>query len=218
MAAAIRVLETAEMAQPEATGVPLGDGHGMEPLVETLKPLFAGERSLLRWVALRGALLFLDMGFPSEAEWRTAMFTMGLERSKSPFTGEEEVQVLERPGPISPEVRSHILGLHASIVMRLGVYDQISEASLERVSRNAMWNVNDAMAFDYIAWSAVTMLRTGTAHRAFNMPEPGMLEEPGWYAEPVFAKCERYWDGRDWTDRVRWLDRRRWIEGNSPLR
>jgi hypothetical protein len=203
MAAAVRALESADMAQPEAVGVPLGDGHGMEPLVATLRPLFARDRSLRRWVALKGALLFLDMSFPSDIEWRTAMLAMGLEHSKSRYTGEEEIQVLERPGPISPAVTSRILGLHASIMLSLAEFERMSKASLDEINRNAIWNINDPMASDYIAWVAVTMLRTGAARRIGEIPEPGLLDYPGWYAEPVFAECERYWDGNDWTDRVR---------------
>ena len=130
MAAAVRVLESEEMAQPEAVGVPLGDGHGMESLVTRLAPLFARDRSLVRWVALKGALLFLDTSFLSDIEWRTAMLSMGLEHSKSPYTGEDEIQVLERPGPISPVVISQILGLHASIMMGLAEFERISKASL----------------------------------------------------------------------------------------
>jgi hypothetical protein len=217
MAAAVRVLESEEMAQPEAVGVPLGDGHGMESLVTRLAPLFARDRSLVRWVALKGALLFLDTSFLSDIEWRTAMLSMGLEHAKSPYTGEDEIQVLERPGPISPVVISQILGLHASIMMGLAEFERISKASLDEVNQNPIWNINDPMAFDYIAWAAVAMLRTGAARRVFEIPEPGALESAGWYAEPVFAKCERYWDGSDWTALVRWHDRRQWIEGTSGL-
>ena len=64
------------------------------------------------------------------------------------------------------------------------------------------------------------MLRTGQASSGLitDMPEAGLLEQPGWYADPLFAKCERYWDANDWTERVRVKDGRGWIEQKLPLR
>ena len=47
------------LASEDARGTPIGDGLGMEGLAAKIAPLFERERSLLRWVALRGA--FTDM-------------------------------------------------------------------------------------------------------------------------------------------------------------
>jgi hypothetical protein len=44
-----------------AAGRPLGDGHGLEGLVAIIRPLFAGEPSLARWVALRGAVTIMSI-------------------------------------------------------------------------------------------------------------------------------------------------------------
>ena len=47
------------LASEHARGTPIGDGLGMEELVAKIAPLFEKERSLLRWIALRGA--FTDL-------------------------------------------------------------------------------------------------------------------------------------------------------------
>ena len=59
------------------------------------------------------------------------------------------------------------------------------------------------MALDFIAWSAVALLRTELAHGFLHAPEPDALEQPGWYTDPLWGKAQRYWDAADWTERVR---------------
>jgi hypothetical protein len=59
------------------------------------------------------------------------------------------------------------------------------------------------MALDFIAWSAVALLRTELAQDFLHAPEPDALEQPGWYTDPLWGKAQRYWDGTDWTERVR---------------
>jgi hypothetical protein len=64
--------------------------------------------------------------------------------------------------------------------------------------------LSDDIALDCIAWSAVALLRLGWAQQlASKVPEPDALPKPGWYIEPVFGGCDRYWDGSDWTSNVR---------------
>jgi hypothetical protein len=43
-------------AQQSEVGSPLGDGYGLEEAVAEIKPLFDYEPSLVKWVALRGAI------------------------------------------------------------------------------------------------------------------------------------------------------------------
>jgi hypothetical protein len=64
----VRRLADDPLAQPAARGVPISDGCGMERLVARIDPIFAHERSLLRWVALRGALAQLYI-----RPWMTAV-------------------------------------------------------------------------------------------------------------------------------------------------
>jgi hypothetical protein len=57
------------------------------------------------------------------------------------------------------------------------------------------------------------------------MEQTHAMEGVGWYPNPVNAgdtsdnnaSIERWWDGADWTDRVRIRDGRRWNEIEVPL-
>ena len=81
---------------------------------------------------------------------------------------------------------------------------QDEEISTDRVKQLPRLFPSPLVALDIIAWSAAAMWRIEAAQRLVQgIPEPERLDEPGWYTEPLFAKAERYWDGRDWTSRVR---------------
>lgn len=222
MAAAVRLLDGHPLARESAHGVALGDGYGMEDLVAQILPLFRLEMALTRWVAIRGALLFLDMIAPSDREWHELMPIMGIAPVNDPQTGDPTAMVLyQGDSVVPPEIEQNILGLFWAITQRWGRYEQVAEMSVPQVNADPRWaRVGPPMALDFIAWTAIAMLRTGqaTSELILKMPEPGLLEEPGWYTEPLFAKCERYWNGADWTDRVRVKDGRRWNETRLPLR
>jgi hypothetical protein len=49
------------------------------------------------------------------------------------------------------------------------------------------------------------------------IPQAQVLDVPAWYTEPVFAKCERFWNGTDWKAKCRILDGKRWRLVNSPF-
>ncbi len=220
MSEAVRRLEGHPLGAQSARGVAIGDGHGMEDLVEHIAPLFQQERSLARWVAIRGGLLFLDMICSSDLEWQQLMPVMGLAPINDQQTGRPPAVLLHQASPITPEVEQNILGLFWSIKYRWQRYAEISEMTVQQVNADPqLARVNPPIAFDFIAWTAIAMLRTGNASSELirDMPEPGLLEKPGWYADPLFAKCERYWDEDDWTDLIRVKNGRTWNESILPL-
>lgn len=82
--------------------------------------------------------------------------------------------------------------------------------NMDDVNADPFWKtVNHAIALDYIAWTSVALCRVRWLETALNMPEPGLLETAGWYADPLWAKAERFWDGADWTARMRILSDKR---------
>jgi hypothetical protein len=216
------MLDGHPLGAESAHGIALGDGYGMEGLVERILPLFQREMSLARWVAIRGALLFLDILCPDDRGWQRLMPVMGIAPVADPRTGGPGAVVLHQgEAVIRPDVEQNILGLFWAITHRWSRYAQVAEMSVEQVNADDFWaRVGPPMALDFIAWSAIAFLRTGqiTSQLISSMPEPGVLEEPGWYADPLFAKCERYWAGNDWTDRVRVRNSRTWDESRLPLR
>lgn len=221
MAAAVRQLEGHPLGAESAHGVALGDGYGMEDLVTQIIPLFQREMSLARWVAIRGALLFLDMICSSDREWQELMPIMGIAPVSDPKTGGPGAVVLHQgEATVPPDVERNILGLFWSITERWARYAEVSVMSIPQVNADPYWaRLGPPMALDFIAWTAIAMLRTGqaTSELISSMPEPGLLEQPGWYADPLFAKCERYWAGNDWSDRVRVRNGRKWSENSQPL-
>lgn len=210
MSAAIRLIDDHPVTV--AIGRPLGDGYGMEELVARISPLFARERGLIRWVALRGSLLYLDMLCPNDDALHELLPAMGLRPEQGPEG--PTVAVIEPVADISA-----ITGLFFSIAMRWSQYQQLAELEVSAVNRDPIWAINPAVGLDYIAWIAVAMVRSGAWQSGAmqDMPEPNLLDQPGWYIEPLFAKGERYWDGTDWTSRVRARSGRDWVEVQVPL-
>src|ERR1700683_375682 len=219
MSEAVRRLERHPLGSPSARGVALGDGHGMEDLVRHIAPLFKQEISLARWVAIRGALLFLDIICPSDQERQQLMPVMGLAAVNDPQPGAPTVVVMRQASPITSEVGRNVMGLFSAITLRWEHYAEISQMTVQEVNVDPqLVKVGPAMALDFIAWTAIAMLRTGARPELIrDLPEPGLLERPGWYADPLFAKCERYGDGDDWVDLVRVKNGRTWNESSLPL-
>lgn len=207
----VRKLSGDPLSAPSAKGTPIGDGCGMEGLVAQIAPLFEMERSLLRWVALRGALAHLyvmtvdssSRAFPFLPVVEVAMGVGDV--SEAPGTAEPVIDITpEWAARLSREQRTGVIGLFQSLVSRLFDYENYSNLAIDEVNKAPRYRtVIDAMALDYIAWSAVALLRTGLAQHILDAPEPDALESPDWYTDPLWAKAERYWDGTDWTDRVR---------------
>lgn len=195
MAHCQRVLADHPLAQPSASGMPLGDGSGMEAIVAEIAPVFSREGSMVRWVALRGALLDLDIACPDLASWESLVRAMGLQSRDGRIT-------IVDGAHISPAEAEMAIGLAVSIHSRLMRYAEAERASFTDMNSAPFWAaVQRSIGLDYICWTAIALNRVG--HTPQPELEPGRLESPGFYAEPVFAKAERYWDGTDWTSRVR---------------
>lgn len=200
------------LASPSARGTPIGDGCGMEGLVARIAPLFDKERSLLRWVALRGAFTYLHIAtvdrtsrvLPFSPAVETAM---GVGNIAGPDADEPVIDVApEWASRLSREQRAAVSGVFGALAVRLFDYDRYSQLPIDEVNQDPRCRLNDAMALDFIAWSAVALLRTGLAQDFLAAPEPDALERPGWYADPLWGKAQRYWDGTDWTERARTSD------------
>lgn len=213
-----RRLAADPLAGSAAAGRPIGDGFGLEGLVAKLTLLFERERSLIRWVALRGAFaeLFIRIYDPNSAVASPEELerVMGLEWATD-VQGEVHPN-LAQPWrtTLSPDQREAALGIAGSVLIRVEDYDRYSKMGITDVNADPRCRFPDAVALDGIAWSAIALLRLGVAEQIFpQVPEPDALSVPGWYTDPLFAKAERFWDGSDWTARCRVRDG----EASSPL-
>jgi Protein of unknown function (DUF2510) len=188
-----------------AFGTPIGDGCGMEGLVAKIAPLFDKERSLLRWVALRGALTQLYISTVDSTS-RVLPFSPTIEEAMGVVHGDGEPSIDVAPAwksRLSGEQCSAVVGVFSALGIRLFDYERYSKLTVDEVNQDPRCRLNDAMALDFIVWSAVAALRTGVARDYFAAPEPDALERAGWYTDPLWGKVQRYWDGTDWTERVR---------------
>src|SRR6202035_4799055 len=104
---------------------------------------------------------------------------------------------------LSAQQRQAVVEVFSALAVRVFDYERYSQMSIDEVNQDPRCRLNDAMALDFIAWSAVALLRTELAQSFLHAPEPDALEQPGWYTDPLWGKAQRYWDGDDWTERVR---------------
>lgn len=200
------------LAAPSASRMPIGDDCGMEGLVERITPLFDKERSLLRWVALRGAFTNLyiatvditSMVVPFSPTVETAM---GVGNIAAPEAAGPAIGIAPEWAPrLSDGQREAAVGVFGALTTRLFDYDRYSQLSIDEVNSDPRCWLNDAMALDFIAWSAVALIRTGMAENFLVAPEPDALEQPGWYTDPLWGDDLRHWDGSDWTEMIRTSD------------
>lgn len=210
------------LAAASAAGTPVGDGQGLEELVARIAPLFDREQSLIRWVALRGALadLHAKVVHPASAVVQPIHIeqAMGFEWVDRYGDSHLDVTAAWRT-KLSPEVLEAVVGVASSVLRRVEEYPRYEAMSVhELMADKAGRTMSRALALDTIAWTAVAMLRLGVAQRFFgDIPEPDMLTVPGWYTEPLFAKAERHWNGTDWTGSCRVRNGRDYVETSSPL-
>jgi hypothetical protein len=166
------------------------------------------EMSMVRWVALRGAVTSLhvatihDRATPDELITMTAAMGLRLVEAKP---GAASVADLT-PGRLTEAQRDAALTLGATVYGLLIGYERVAKMPMpDANSYPPFAALADATALDCIAWSAAALLRIGYAQQALpNVPEPDALTEPGWYNEPALSgPFQRYWDGTDWTASVR---------------
>lgn len=97
----------------------------------------------------------------------------------------------------------------------LDAYPTIATLSLDQVNGDPRLVRTPEWHFAAISWGA-TVFANATDFALLN-PGAQALETPGWYADPAFAKAERFWDGGDWTPRCRVFDGRRYMAGSNAL-
>lgn len=220
----VRILSTDPLTQPSAIGTPIGDGTGIEAMVNKVAPVFALERSLLRWVALRGALTIMFIN-TLDSESRILPFSPSVEVAMGVgfVPGDDGRDEVIDVGPLwadklTPDQKNAAIGLFSSFGFRLHDYARYSEMSMPDVNVDPRCHINDAMALDFIVWASVALLRMNLANPYLDTPEPDALTVPGWYTEPNFAKSERYWNGQDWSGDCRVRSGRRYVTVQMPLR
>jgi hypothetical protein len=214
--------------RPEAgrlsVGQPVGDGVGLEALVAEIAPIFARERSLVRWVALRGALPALTQSL-GDNTFDIVADMLGVRIDANPRTGSPQLGLGPFGMGLSGRQVDACCGAAMALNERLARYDEIAAMSIDAANSDTSFPtvgiVNDAVALDFTVLAALVLHRAGWAFGGAADPgvaHPSRLESPGWHVEPIFSRAERFWDGQDWTPSVRVLDGGRYIHSQQPLR
>jgi hypothetical protein len=220
------------LVQKFTWGHMVGRGSGLDGLVSKIAPLFNRERSLVRWVALRGAVACLwasildpERSSKSPQELADIMGFAWVDSSGRPYgdsSGEEAptLKAKEFPGQLSGQLRAAAEGTVDTVIRYVAGYKRFMDMSIYDANADPQFSqMSDTTALSCIAWSASARLRLGIAQPMFaKVPEPDALQVPSWYVEPVTAVCERYWDGLDWTAACRKQQGRGFKEFTLPLR
>jgi hypothetical protein len=218
----VRRLADDPLTAPAAYGKLIGYGSGLERLVDSIAPLFEREQSLVRWVALRGALAWL---------YREVLRPQGATRSPQEFAeamGLAWVRGEAGDYVLAPQPREQLSGERRNVAVAtanvalnyLTYYQRIMKMSVRELNADAMCaELEDDIALECIAWCAVACLRLGIDRERFaNLPEPDALTHMGWYTDPISTEYQRYWDGSDWTAECRTRNGDRIVQSTIPLR
>jgi uncharacterized protein DUF2510 len=219
----VRLLASDPLTSRAAYGHLIGAGSGLEGLVAKIAPLFEREQSLVRWVALRGAIawLYREILRPSGATRSPQQLAeaMGLAWARGP-AGAYELVATEVSGELTGERRNVAIATANITANYLIYYQRIMQMTVPELNADAMCSqLDDDIALECIAWSAVACLRLGVDWQWLaNLPEPDALTEIGWYTDPLCGIYQRYWDGWDWTSACRTRNGGEIIEYTIPLR
>lgn len=154
---------------------------------EGVASLLAKEASFIKWASLRGALMYVSIAL------------------EDPERSLKDLRVYA--GDNEPEGAVDLLREYERRITKLSFNDVAADPNLVRTND---WHL------DFIAWAAKAFLG-GNLYNRIMIPPAQTLDVPAWYAEPVFAKSERFWDGSDWTSRCRVQDGRMWKFVHSPF-
>jgi hypothetical protein len=200
-------------------GRPLEEG-GLASARNTFEEAVRQDRSLARHIARDLVLLFEANGGLTTANQVAAFEAVGLDPSSS-FDATS--------GPPVQRIAAQALAVARTIQARSrGGEGTAPDLSVYRALYEDRSDEAQERAFAIGAWAAIVVARLASADRLSNgllFFEPGRefipeMEGIGWYPNPVNpgetatgeATIERWWDGDDWTDRVRFRDGRRWNE------
>lgn len=228
--AALNRICASPVASAARAGEPIADAFGLDQVAQLVRQVLIQDASLAAWVA-RDALVCLDvalelMGGSWSDNLEAAMGIAGL-------APDPEV----RPNPtyeLSADVSEAVVGLAA---YALQVFWAIARPDDPTVQRDrtlytrlfeSRESTTALVAHDITAWACIIVGRLRNLGRLpsevpWFAPSQAVvvaMDEPGWYPNPYNrseivngdATFQRYWDGRDWTDRIRVRLDRRWVE------
>ncbi len=215
-------------------GRPITDIYGLGPAADVVRAVLCRDRSLYASVA-RSCLRFLDQALEvGSGDWAEnldmAMQSIGMEPGP---TLRPDLQA-----DLPADVQERALGLARFalsvfwVVAQPRFEDEDRDRTVYRVLFESPDERIELTAHDVAAWACVIV---GRLRVRDVVPESPFLariqtvppmDEPGWYPNPYNdgglergdAAFQRFWDGQDWTDRVRFREGKSWWEELRPMR
>lgn len=205
-------------------GEGLDEGE-LKTAAELMHDVIQQDRSLVGHVS-RDLVLFFEVNGGIAANRDASLESVGLEPSSAfeDAPGSPSEHAATEAAAIARAIRARSKGGEAegeALTIYRALFEDRSDLGYQR-------------AIGIGAWSGLVVARLASADRLQNgalFLEPGMdsiaaMERAGWFPNPVNAgdtslgdaSIERWWDGVDWTDRVRFRDGRRWQAAEVSLR
>jgi hypothetical protein len=231
--ACLNSVMTLPVADTASFGRPLADSLGLRPASDTVRDILFQDRSMATWIA-RDCLVTLDallrtMRMSLSDALATTMAAAGLRPGP--------VIEPDQDGHLSPPVRAEVLALANRVIQMFFAFERTDGRSGgDRTFYELLFAARTrraaAVAYEIAAWTGAVI---GRLRGAGYLPElPWMSPEfstvprmicPGWYPNPYLmgeilageASWQRYWDGIDWTDRIRLRRMTGWREETKSL-
>jgi hypothetical protein len=220
-------------ADAELFGQPIAGPLGLRPAAAVVHGILRQDRSMAAWAA-RDCVVLLDallrsMGGSRADAVDTMLAAAGLRHGPAI----DPVQVAGLPF----RVRAEVLRLARRVrAMFFGLQCADSHCGPDRAFYQRLFAARSMsaalLAHDIAAWAGIVtgrLLHTGYLDEMpWMSPEfssvPAM-SAPGWYPNPFQmgeivlgeASCQRFWDGADWTDRVRVRGQQGWCECTKSM-
>jgi hypothetical protein len=226
--ACLNKVMTLPVADAACFGRPIANSIGLRPASDVVRDILWQDRSMAAWVArdcvvAMDALLGTMTGSLADA-LETAMAAAGL-----------------RPGPaVSPDedlpdaTGAEVLLLARRVISMFFAFERLDgRRGIDRTFYERLFATRShGAAYEIAAWTGAVI---GRLRGAGHLPElpwmaaefrtvPAMTTE-GWYPNPFLmgeilageASWQRYWDGTDWTDRVRLRHLTGWREQTNSM-
>jgi hypothetical protein len=223
------------IAAPSEWGEPVTDVHGLPPAADVVRSVLRQDASMYAWVA-RTAMILLDSALTSgDGDW-AATLALALESVGFAEGPALRTELRER---LSEHVRERVDGLcrYSMNIFWVVAQPQLDDGKRDRQVYRHLFEDPDPRtvetAHDVTAWACVIVARLrgrGLIEDSHLYSDayltPPEMDVAGWYPNPYNhgslvrgePEFQRFWDGDDWTDRVRFRTGGFWDEQSKPLR
>jgi len=235
-ACALQIKETA-LAHPSRFGE-LATVAALTPTTEIVRSVMAQDRDLSAWIVRKSAVLMdsvfqIGMAGNVGEKLDASLAAVGLEFNEGVSVREEapELSSVDRDGATG--LGTSALGLLAVVTSPASAWQPDERRFYENLFTGANGEDVEELAYTITAWVSVVLgrlLNTNRVKAGLPFFDPIYRDVPsmprsGWFPNPAKqgdvssgdAEFQRYWDGGQWTSRVRIRQGQNWSEHQLSL-